>query len=178
MLAKTQFFFFFFHSLKRNHTKKWLSIKRFHLTGEDGIEQEERSFSCSHANAICTSQNSLLVAREKELVSLGSKSTTRANVVSPHIHIAFCLSKAASRAISTAFLLNVGQELSTHVTDERMQSQDFDVLEVPSQERLRQDVRSLQRKAKRIFSFLTFPMPPFLVAGTTLGKCHKRLYWW
>ena len=180
MLAKTQFFFFFFffHSVKRNHTKKWLSIKRFHLTGEDGIEQEERSFSCSHANAICTSQNSLLVAREKELVSLGSKSTTRANVVSPHIYIAFCLSKAASCAISTAFLLNVGQELSTHFTDERMQSQDFDVLEVPSQERLRQDVRSLQRKAKRIFSFLTFPMPPFLVAGTTLGKCHKRLYWW
>lgn len=62
-------FFFFFTPLKRNHTRKGLSIKRFHLTGEDGIEQEERSFSCSHADALCTSEFSLLVAREKELVS-------------------------------------------------------------------------------------------------------------
>lgn len=83
------------------------------------------------------------MAIEKELVSLGSKSTARANVVSLHIYIASCLSKAASRVISTAFLLNVQQKLSTHFTDERMQSQDFDVLKVPSQGRLRQDVRSL-----------------------------------
>lgn len=66
---------------------------------------------------------------------LGSKSTTRANAVSPHVYIAFCLSKAASHVISTAFLLNVQQGLSTNLTDKRMQSQDFDVFKVPSEER-------------------------------------------
>ena len=136
--------------------------KRFHFTGEDKIEQEESSFSCSHANAICTSQNSLLVTREKELVSVWLVVYPSVNMVTLHICIAFCPFKAASCFISTAFLLNVQQEHSTHFTDERMQGQDVDLLKVPSQGRLWQDVRSLWKKGKRIFSFPNFSHASFL----------------
>lgn len=54
-------------------------------------------------------------------------------------------------------------ELSTHFTDERLQKQDVDFLQVISQRVLKQDVRSFRREAKRIFPFLTFLTPHFLV---------------
>ena len=78
------------------------------LSGGDWIEQEGSSFSLSHANYICTSWNSLQVARETELVFyVLYRLPLELVMITPRICRAFCLFKAVAHFIFTAFLQNV-----------------------------------------------------------------------